>query len=186
MILPPAIKPFTTAALAFAHLDALGLGNRTAILDGGWLAWRAAGGGSETGAATSARTGASARTGPVFVDRAFVAAHLRDPAVLLIAARVPANFSGHLVEQPGEPPGHIPGAVNLPFTALATADGYFRARSALVAAFRHAGARYTKLLIVYCHSGRKAAVDYVAARLLGYKARIYGGSWRDWNGLAPR
>ncbi len=98
---------------------------------------------------------------------------------------MPAYFSGQEAEQPGEPRGHIPGAVNLPFTSFATPDGYFVSPGAMRAAFRGIGARPDELLVFYCHSGRKAAVDYFVARLLGYQARVYKGSWRDWNGLPP-
>lgn len=168
-------------ARAFAQLDARGLGPRTAILNGGWPAWLAAHGAVQTGPPQSAQS-APARLpdGAVFAGRAFVAAHLHDPDVLLIDARRPVFYRGLAAEEPGEPLGHIPGALNLPFTALATRSGYFLPRARLAAAFRRMGTRLSRLLIVYCHSGRKAAIDYFAARLLGYHVRYYAGSWLNW------
>ncbi|MGH9483871.1 MAG: sulfurtransferase [Terriglobales bacterium] len=169
------------ATRVFARLDARGLGQRAAILNGGWRAWLAAGGHVETG-----RSGLPAALPPprvpgnVFVARSFVAAHLHDVRVQLIDARLPAFYSGQQAELPGERLGHIPGAINVPFDRLATRDGYFLSRKQLAAAFRRAGVRHSNLLVIYCHSGRKAAVDYFVARLLGYRARYYAGSWLNW------
>lgn len=173
------------ASRAFVALDALGLSGRVAILDGGWAAWRADGGASQAGMA-AARAARVLQLQPrdVYADRAFVAARLHAPGVELVDARLQQYFIGALAE-PGEPPGHIPGAVDLPFDRLSTPDGRFLPLAMMTKEFRAAGVTPTNLLIVYCHSGRKAAIDYVAARLLGYRVRIYAGSWRDWALLPP-
>lgn len=168
------------AAQAFIALDAAGFGSRTAILDGGLAAWLAIGGALATGppAPGPGVTTVAPQRG-VTVNREFVAAHRNDPKWLVLDARTPDFFRGDTAE-PGEPAGHIPRATNLPFTALAARDGTWRPPAEMARAFRLAGFRPGLHLIVYCHSGRKAAVAYFAARLLGYPADLYVGSWRDW------
>jgi thiosulfate/3-mercaptopyruvate sulfurtransferase len=36
-------------------------------------------------------------------------------------------------------------------------------------------------VVAYCHVGMQASVLYVAARLLGYEAAVYDGSFEDWS-----
>lgn len=171
-------------AQAFAVLDNFGWGKRTAILDGGFAAWKAAGGRVQHGIARRRVPAPPAAddfesTGAL-VDRAYITAHIGDAAMVLIDARAQEYFLGAATED-GEPAGHIPGALNLPFSALAYSDGRFRSQAEMKEALAKVGAAPGKTVVVYCHSGRKASLTYFAARLAGFDARLYPGSWRDWS-----
>jgi len=37
------------------------------------------------------------------------------------------------------------------------------------------------LMVSYCHIGQRATVLYFAAKMLGYDAKMYDGSWEDWS-----
>jgi thiosulfate/3-mercaptopyruvate sulfurtransferase len=36
--------------------------------------------------------------------------------------------------------------------------------------------------VSYCHIGQQASLVWLAARMLGYEARLYDGSFEDWSG----
>lgn len=170
------------AAQAFTALEALGLGLHVSVLDGGMETWREGGYAIATGPEFATPLGdvAPCRNAEVRVDKAFVEASLGRPSVTLLDARLPPFFSGAAAE-PGEPAGHIPGAVNLPYPAVASPDGELLPLAALRDLFRGAGVKQRDLVIVYCHSGRTASLPYFAGRLLGLNIRIYTGSWREWS-----
>ena len=78
-------------------------------------------------------------------------------------------------------PGHIPGAVNLNWTATIS-DGKFREPSALRVLLADVGAPPGKELVTYCRVGSRASVLYFVGRLLGYQVRLYDGSMNEWAG----
>jgi thiosulfate/3-mercaptopyruvate sulfurtransferase len=39
-------------------------------------------------------------------------------------------------------------------------------------------------VVTYCHIGQQASLVWFAARLLGFDARLYDGSFQDWAGRA--
>jgi thiosulfate/3-mercaptopyruvate sulfurtransferase len=91
----------------------------------------------------------------------------------LVDARAPERFRGEV--EPVDPvAGHIPGAINVPSTALLATDGTFRAdddlRSALGGA---AGA--------YCGSGVTASVVVAALAAIDVDAALFPGSWSQWS-----
>ena len=93
-----------------------------------------------------------------------VAALLRHPGRLLIDARAPERYRGEV--EPMDPvPGHIPGAVNVPFTGPVPAD--------------LAGANQE--LVVYCGSGVTACVVLLELAAQGRTdAKLYAGSYSEW------
>jgi thiosulfate/3-mercaptopyruvate sulfurtransferase len=97
-------------------------------------------------------------------------------------------------------PGHIPGAINVPYLAnldpaLATATSAERERllasrgsyafsspEALGALYEAAGVTLDREVITYCGRGYAGACGLLALRLLGHKsARLYDGSWAEWS-----
>jgi len=36
-------------------------------------------------------------------------------------------------------------------------------------------------MVSYCHIGQRATVIYFTAKMLGYDAKMYDGSWEDWS-----
>jgi thiosulfate/3-mercaptopyruvate sulfurtransferase len=140
---------------------------RVAVLDGGLAAWD----GPLTGGEEHIPEGDFAPTGAR--DDVVTAEDLRDrlgdPALLLLDARAPERFRGEV--EPIDPvPGHIPGAVNLPFAdALpAPAEVTDSARE----------------VVAYCGSGVTACVLLLSLAAAGRDdAKLYPGSWSQWSGL---
>ncbi|MDO4769581.1 MAG: sulfurtransferase [Brachymonas sp.] len=107
-----------------------------AILDGGLQAWQAAGYATASGADVTdpSTPGDFAVQAPLaeLVDTATVHRSLSDGSLLLFDARGAARYRGEV--EPLDPiAGHIPGAVNRPFTDNLQADGRFKPATVLKA-----------------------------------------------------
>ena len=167
----------------FFTLDYLGLGDRVSVLNGGLAAWTAAGGEVGTAPAPPAeRKTLTVHPRPeLLADAAWVNAHRKQKGVLLLDARTREEFDGTKAEEGVARPGHIPGAVQLDWTTMIT-DGRFREQGELTRLFAAAGATGGKEIVTYCRVGSRASALYFAARLLGYRARLYDGSMNEWAG----
>jgi thiosulfate/3-mercaptopyruvate sulfurtransferase len=153
-----------------------------AILDGGAVAWREAGGPLESGHAQPGAGDFKARprdddVAPLGEVRERALAG--DPSLVLIDARTPERYRGE--REPVDPvAGHIPGAANLPFGSLA-AGGRFGDRDELQERLTAAGATQGADVVAYCGSGVTAAVVVAAAEAAGIGGiRLYAGSWSEW------
>jgi thiosulfate/3-mercaptopyruvate sulfurtransferase len=153
-----------------------------AVLDGGFKAWTAAGGAREAGEAAAA----AEHFTPRFRDESVVTTGeveraLRDGTALLVDARAAERFAGTV--EPIDPvAGHVPGAVNHPFSVNLAADGRFLPKLELERRWRErlAGVPPDKL-IAMCGSGVTAChhlLSLEAADLPG--GRLYAGSWSEW------
>lgn len=115
------------------------------------------------------------------VDADQVAAAI-DRGGVVIDARASARYAG-TTEPIDARPGHIPGAVNLPFAGnLDAGTGRFLDRERLAARYREAGAGVDDPPIVYCGSGVTACHDLLAIEHAGLgEGRLYPGSWSQWS-----
>lgn len=159
---------------------------RVQVLDGGLPAWRAAGGEIETGAGVAP---APVRFAPRFTPDAV--AGIEDVRAALAAsdqvvdARGAARFRGEAAEpRPGVRPGHMPGALNLPYSTLLTPEGLLKRGAALEAAFRDAGIDIDRPVTTTCGSGVTAAILSLGLAELGRGSRLYDGSWSEWGSRA--
>ncbi|WP_054245839.1 sulfurtransferase [Rhodococcus opacus] len=109
----------------------------------------------------------------------------------IVDVRPPAEFSGTILapaqfpqEQP-QVPGHVPTAVNVPWSKAAADDGTFLSEDELRALYGGAGLDETKDIIVYCRIGERSAHSwFVLHELLGYPdVRNYDGSWVEYGSL---
>lgn len=157
-----------------------------AILDGGLQAWEQSGAPLASGAAaaTGAQPGdfelAEPRVGLVGGDE-MLALHDR-PGQCLIDSRAGARYRGEV--EPLDPQaGHIPGALNRPFTDNFASDGRFKPAEQLRAEFAALlDGRDPADTVVYCGSGVSAVPNLVALELAGFSgARLYAGSWSEWS-----
>lgn len=171
----------SVARVAFT-LDYAGLGGRTFILDGGMPAWVKAGH-AVTADAPPPPAAVSLTIRPraeALVDLAW----LRDNAerTQLIDAR-PTPFYTGADDRNGElkRPGHIPGAVNLPFATFFREDRTLRPEAELTKMLADAGITKGTPVVTYCHSGVQASVPYLIARMLGYDVKVYDGSYQQWS-----
>ena len=78
--------------------------------------------------------------------------------------------------------GHIPGALNIPFSSVVDSTNKLKDDSTLTAMFTSTGIRTGDTIVSYCHIGQQATVLYLVARHLGHEARLYDGSFEDWSG----
>jgi thiosulfate/3-mercaptopyruvate sulfurtransferase len=172
------------ATRVFWTLDAMGLGSRTSILDGGLPVWKKEGRqvSSEVRPAVAGKLTLCPQS-DVLSDGAYVRANLNHVGVHIVDARLPEYFSGARHGN-GKNDGHIPGATNITYNTLLGDDGKFRTPEALAAMFRDAAVKPGDRVVSYCHIGQQATVVYFVARYLGYDARLYDGSWEDWGSHA--
>jgi thiosulfate/3-mercaptopyruvate sulfurtransferase len=175
------------ATRVYFSLDAAGLGDKASILDGGMPAWKAAGGAvvaskADSTSAIQRKPGKiTARPHPEFVaDLDVVNANLKTPCIAIVDSRNTKFFDG---SDPGSMPraGHIPGARSLPFDTLVTDDNRLKSNAETAKLFEAAGVKPGDTVVSYCHIGQQATVTYFAAKRLGYKARLYDGSWDEWS-----
>jgi thiosulfate/3-mercaptopyruvate sulfurtransferase len=82
-------------------------------------------------------------------------------------------------------PGHIPGAVHVPFELLRTEDGNFKSREELRRLYQAKGVVPEGGVVTYCTIGNRASqVWYVLKYLLDYPdVSVYYGSWAEWGTL---
>lgn len=152
--------------------------DRVYVLDGGWPAWLA----SREPVSREIPSRAARRFVPhprreLAVDVERVRRIAADGGAHLVDSRAPERYRGEV--EPLDPvAGHVPGAVNLPWTEILDAQGRLKPRAALVERFGGLGGGE---VVVYCGSGVTACANLLAmeeAGLLG--ARLYPGSWSDW------
>jgi thiosulfate/3-mercaptopyruvate sulfurtransferase len=110
-----------------------------------------------------------------------VAASLPRHGLLLLDARAAERFRGDV--EPLDPvAGHIPGALNRPYTRNIAPDGTFRSPRELRVEFEAMlHGRPPDDLVHYCGSGISATHNLLAMTIAGYPlTRIYPGSWSEW------
>jgi thiosulfate/3-mercaptopyruvate sulfurtransferase len=161
-------------------LRAAGLGD-VRILDGGLAAWRAAGGAIESGAVSPAPGNLTVAYDDLYEGAMPTLTAEQAPGVeVLIDARAPERFRGD-AEPVDVRAGHIPGARNLPSTALLSEYGLFRDGEGLAELFLQHGAGAGAQPGVYCGSGVTAAVVVAALAASGRDAALFPGSWSQWS-----
>ncbi|KKC03964.1 sulfurtransferase, partial [Mycobacterium nebraskense] len=168
------------SARAWWVLTAAGLPN-VRILDGGLAAWRSAGQTLEPGPVTPHPGNVTVPHDDLHAgDRPTLTAEQAGAGgVTLLDARAPERFRGEV--EPLDPAaGHIPGATNLPSTAVLAADGTFVGDYALVQLLADRGIERDRALGAYCGSGVTASVTVAALAAQGWEAALYPGSWSEW------
>lgn len=154
-----------------------------AVLDGGWAAWLAAGGAVAGGDEPAPTAGDFALAAPLVTLRTVtdVARHLGRPHQTLVDARAPARYRGEA--EPLDPvAGHIPGALNRPWTDNFGPDGRYKPAAQLRAEWSALLAgRDPATVVAYCGSGVSAIPNIVAMCVAGLpEPALFAGSWSEW------
>ena len=156
---------------------------KVAVLDGGLQAWQAAGG------EVSSREEPShfqsnfvlGPEGARLVTTQTVLDQLGRPGQTLLDARAAARFKGEV--EPLDPvAGHIPGALNRPFSQNLQLNGQFKSAAALKAEFESLlGQRRPDSVVHHCGSGVSALPNLLAMEIAGMgPTGLYAGSWSEW------
>lgn len=155
-----------------------------AVLDGGWGQWQAHGGATAQGEETTHFQSLFALQPPLreLVTAQHVLDNLGQPAQqTILDARAPARYRGEV--EPLDPvAGHIPGALNRPFTDNIGAHGCFKPAAQLRAEFDTVLGLHSAHTVVHqCGSGVSAIPNLLAMELAGYApTRLFAGSWSEW------
>ena len=112
-------------------------------------------------------------------------------SVSFVDVRSPEEFRGemmapaHLPQESAMVAGHIPGAVNVPWSRAANEDGTFKSAKELQELYSAAGLDNDSPVIAYCRIGERSAHTwFVLHELLGRSnVANYDGSWTEYGSL---
>ena len=110
---------------------------------------------------------------------------------VLVDVRSPAEFTGEITAPPEYPNehaqrgGHIPGAVNIPWSQAVKEDGTFKSAEELAKLYQGKGVTPEKDVVTYCRIGERSSFSwFVLKYLLGYpNVKNYDGSWTEWGNM---
>jgi thiosulfate/3-mercaptopyruvate sulfurtransferase len=171
----------TPTTRMYFTLDYLGLGNRVSLLDGGLDAWKADGRPVVTEIPAEGTESYSSTLTPGLVASSdWLKDNLNNAKISIVDARTPQYYAGTGGGMPR--PGHIPGALNIPFSSLLDSTNRLKDSASLKSIFQQAGVKRGSRVISYCHIGQQASLVYFVAKYLGYDAQLYDGSFEEWSG----
>jgi thiosulfate/3-mercaptopyruvate sulfurtransferase len=109
----------------------------------------------------------------------------------LVDVRSPDEFSGkilapaHLPQEQSQRPGHVPTAINIPWSKAANEDGTFKSDEELAKLYGEQGFDDSRETIAYCRIGERSSHTwFVLQELLGKKnVKNYDGSWVEYGSL---
>jgi thiosulfate/3-mercaptopyruvate sulfurtransferase len=121
----------------------------------------------------------------------YVRKSLNQANKILVDVRSPAEFTGEITAPPEYPNehaqrgGHIPGAVNIPWSQAVKEDGTFKSAQDLSNLYQSKGVTSDKEVITYCRIGERSSFTwFVLKYLLGYpNVKNYDGSWTEWGNM---
>lgn len=160
------------------------------ILDGGIVAWKAAGNkvSKQATMAKKSQYQASERKPNLVIEWSDIfrnVLQLKDENVVLLDSRPNKEFIGERERTTRS--GHIPRAINVTGQDAINLnkEHTYKSVAEIKDAFSSAGITPDKTVYVYCHSSDRAAHVWVAMKhLLDYNdVKIYDGAWLEWANL---
>lgn len=172
-----------SAPRAWWMLRAFGVQN-VSILAGGLAEWQRDGFPLQEGAVEAPEGEFEAKLDELQIKRltdVLLASH--ENTAQIVDARPAARFNAEADEpRPGLRRGHMPGALNVPWTELVV-KGQLKTTDELHAIFARQGVNLHRPIITSCGSGVTAAVVTLALATLGASdVTLYDGSWSEWGG----
>ena len=155
-------RPMETGWL-YMTLAAVGHGDDVSMLDGGIKLWLGEKRPTSTAAAASATGTLTVKPAPdVIVDAPWVRKRLESSSTKVLDVRTTQEWND----------GHLPGATLILWQDLYADQRMLKFKSLWFGA--------TPAVVTYCAVGMRASLMYWAARTAGIPARVYVGSWQDW------
>ena len=168
----------------YVTLDYIGMGEQTAIMDGGFQLWK------EENRPVSEEPPA-AKTGnfkavlneKLLVNAEWILENLNNSEIVLIDGRPEEQYSGREEDGHASRQGHIAGAINIPFFKIMNEEPAYRFKShdELTKLFEDNGVKKGATVVVYCGTGIWACPIYFTAKYLGYSTRFYDASFQQWS-----
>jgi thiosulfate/3-mercaptopyruvate sulfurtransferase len=163
------------------------------IMDGGRDKWKAENRPMTTDRPTYPTTIYTAKPADMSIRalRDHVQEHI-DRGNPLLDVRSTGEYTGEMLHMPNYPQegalrgGHIPGAVNVPWSTAVNDDGTFKSRDELEGIYQQQqGLQPTDDVVAYCRIGERSSHTwFVLTHLLGFdRVRNYDGSWTEWGNL---
>lgn len=174
---------YPMAARVYYTLDYMGHGDRTALLDGGMVEWKAEKRPLETTEPKVARGSFTPHVHPevlAMMDDVKKISTQGQKSELLVDSRPEKRYTDG---------GHIAGAVDLYWGETVVDENkkpVLLPPDKLKELFASRGIQSGQKLVTYCEVGMQASHNYFIARYLGYDAAVYDGSihqWKDVNNL---
>lgn len=155
------------------------------ILDGHMKAWRAA-----RKPVTKNPTSVKAATFTPSVNKNLIAtmsevkSSIGSTTTAILDARSTAEFAGQ--SETTLRKGHIPGSINLEYTNVMNAQGKLKSNEELQSLFSAAGITKDKKVIIYCESGVRAGILFLALKsALNYpNVKVYDGAYSEWQSVS--
>lgn len=155
------------------------------ILDGGFLAWKKAGGKiSTTKHANKAVAFSIKAYDPTYVvDTEWVSDNLNKLNFVLIDVRTPQEYQGKIRPFSEKRGGHLPTAINIPIGDFSTSEFKWKSVDDIKAIMTEAGVSADTEIVVYDTAGVRAANVLMMLRYAGYaNSRFYDESYQAWAG----
>ena len=156
------------------------------ILDGGLARWKAEGRPIESGPVTPApKVFHASEPAKIVAGIAEVRKALETKSAQILDVRPADRFRGEAPEpRPGLRPGHMPGARNVPSSAVVE-NGSLASPEKIRAALAAGGIDLDRPIITSCGSGVSAATMWLALDSIGIAPQgLYDGSWSEWGAHA--
>jgi thiosulfate/3-mercaptopyruvate sulfurtransferase len=178
------------AARAYVTLDYLGMGDRAALLNGQLKKWKA-----EGKELSKEKPPVTPSDFTAHVNRDVIVgfekvrelagsdAALAKEQAKLIDARPAKQYRGEEAGEGIARPGHIPGAVSVPWNCALESDANptFLSAEEIRAKYAKAGVKPGEQVITYCRTGGQASFAYFTLKYLGYDPKMYDGSYWEWS-----
>lgn len=170
----------TITTRMFLVFSYFGFNEQTSILNGGFETWKKEQ--REVSKTTSEiiKTNLNIKiNSSVITDSDFIKSNLDNPEVKIVDARTKNFYDGNgggVLRQ-----GHIKGAKNIIYNSIIDSTFKLKSIEEMQKFFDDAGITKGSNIVSYCHVGQQATVIYFAAKILGYNAKVYEGSFEDWN-----
>jgi thiosulfate/3-mercaptopyruvate sulfurtransferase len=154
-------------------LAAIGHGHDVSWLDGGMSLWQSENRPLETATPPPGAGPLTVRPAPeLFVDAAWVRAHLESPSTKILDVRSSQEWNN----------GHVPNATLILWQDLYADVKAQKLKSPddIRALLAKAGVAPGQEVVTYCAIGMRASLMAWAVQSIGLPVRIYLGSWQDW------